>query len=157
MGKLRDFLFYKKTINKNIIRLNEDHGLSKDWVYRLHKVYTFTKEDIDNVKVYGERYVETIIKKEISKIDKTIIGLKLYDLIGVLEYKTFPNLRSVGMLFGFKPFDTAKVASKLLWSTILAILGIGGFLLFSFKGLIYGSLIWLATFIITRIFILFRD
>lgn len=157
MKKLRAFLFYKKTIDKNLKFLKSEHNLNVDWVYRLHKVYTFTKEDNDNVKIYGEKYVETILKAEMKKIDQTILNLKLYELIGIYEIKPFPEIRSIGLLFGFKLFNTAKVASRLLWSTILLLFLSSGFLLFAIKGLILGGIAWILLFLITRIFLVFRD
>lgn len=153
MRKIKDFLFYRKIIKKNIKLLNKKHDLKKDWVYRLYKLYTFNEEDQTNIKIYGEKYVETIIKKEIKKIDETIVNLKLYDLIGIYEYIPFPENKSVGILLGFKEFNTAKIASRIIWSILLSLLLVFGYILYpvNYIGLLYGGASWLITYIIAMI------
>lgn len=157
MKKLREFLFYKRTIEKNKTRLKRQHDLDIDWVYRLYKVYTFSTEDSENIKLYGEKYAETIIKNELKKIDQTIIDLKLYEFIGLYEIKTFPDIKSVGLVFGFKGFNTAKWASFLLWVSALLAFLVGGGLILSKIGLLIGGGAWLLTFLITRLFLYFKD
>lgn len=157
MGKWRDFLFYKRTIDKHKAVLFKKHGLRCDSVYRLYKTYKLTKEDITKYTNYGGDYVDIIVKKEITKIDETIIDLKLYDLIGLYELKPFRETSSIGMTFGFKPFNTAKRASRIIWATALVTLTTIGGLTLSYGGIILGFIMWLASLLSVNYFGVFKN
>lgn len=156
MGKWKDFFFYKRTIDKNIKLLEQKHGLKKDWVYRLYKVYTLNEEDLKKYDNYGGEYIDLIIKNEMKSIDKTIVDLKLFELVGLYDVRPFPEVNSLGITVGFKPFNTAKRASRIIWTILFCVIPTVGFLISSVVGAIVGVASWLSLLSAVNYFGIFK-
>jgi len=150
--KIRLLLIYIKILNKNKEDLKIEHGLSVDWVYRMYKTYTIPQDELNDIKTFGFKYFDTMIKKEISKIDKTFIKLGLSELCGLMEVKEL-NDRQVGIAFRFKYLNTSKIFSRLVWLLLYSIGGLIGFTINTFLGGLIGLLIILLIYVITRIIV----
>ena len=101
--------------NKQLLYIN--HNLKLDWVYRLYKTYTLSDDDLEEIKVYGGRYINNLIEKDKIKIENTLLDLGIAELVALIELEKL-NDRQIGLAFRYKYFDTAKIASILLWSSI---------------------------------------
>lgn len=150
--KIRLLFLYIRILKKNSEKLRIEHGLHVDWVYRMYKTYTIPPEEIDNIKSFGFKYVDNIIKKEISNIDKDFIKMGLSELCGLMEVKEL-NQNQIGIAFRFKYLDTAKIFRRLLWLILYSIGGLIGILVNSFFGGFIGLLIILGIYVITRIIV----
>lgn len=150
--KIRLLLLYIRIVNKNKESLNIEHGLSVDWVYRMYKTHTIPPDELDNIKTFGFKYFDTMIKKEIAKIDKTFIKLGLSELCGLMEVKEL-NDRQVGIAFRFKYLNTSKIFNRFIWMLLYSIGGLIGFTINSFLGGLIGLLIILGVYIFTRIIV----
>lgn len=150
--KIKWFLFYRKTIRKNRILLYQKNGLKIDWVNRMYKTFTLSDDDIEQIKIYGNSYVKTIIEKEQVKIENTLIELGLGELVALIELEQL-NEKQIGMAFRFKFFDTAKISSILLWFLITLIITLGAFLInYEIKSIYYGLITTLCIYVISRFF-----
>lgn len=150
--KIKWFLFYRKTIRKNRILLYQKNGLKIDWVNRMYKTFTLSDDDIEQIKIYGNSYVKTIIEKEQVKIENTLIELGLGELVALIELEQL-NEKQIGMAFRFKFFDTAKISSILLWFFITLVITISVFLInYEIKSIYYGLITTLCIYVISRFF-----
>jgi len=86
MKRIRYLFRYIKLLkqNKEILlntRVNDNpSGIRYDWLYRLYTVVNLPQEDEQNVKRYGWKYVDEMVKSHIVKINEFLFGL------GILEY-----------------------------------------------------------------------
>lgn len=150
--KLRLLLIYIRILKKNREFLKKEHGISIDWVWRMYKTYVIPIDELDTTKEYGFSYVNQLVQKEISKIDKTFLHLGLSEYVGLMEAIDLTE-REIGLAFRFKFLDTAKIFKRIMWSFI-AILGGGiGFLFGTYIGLGIGLISVLVLYLITRIFV----
>lgn len=150
--KIKWFLFYRKTIRKNRILLYQKNGLKIDWVNRMYKTFTLSDDDIEQIKLYGNSYVKTLIEKEQVKIENTLIELGLGELVALIELEQL-NEKQIGMAFRFKFFDTAKISSILLWFFITLVITISVFLInYEIKSIYYGLITTLCIYVISRFF-----
>lgn len=150
--KLRLLLIYIRILKKNREILKKEHGISIDWVWRMYKTYVIPVEELDTVKQYGFTYVNQLVQKEISKIDKTFLHLGLSEYVGLMEAIDLTE-REIGLAFRFKFLDTAKIFKRFMWSLITIIGGGVGFLLGTYLGLGIGLISVLTLYLITRIFV----
>ena len=154
--KLRWFFFYKKTIHKNQNLLLKNHGLRIDWVNRLYKTYTLTDENIDEMKSYGDKYIDNLLEKDKSKIETTLLDLKIHQFVGLMEVEPL-NERQIGIAFRFKYFNTAKVANIFIWSLLSVVsMGLSYLITPGYISPIIGLLIVFGIYLISRLFIINR-
>jgi hypothetical protein len=150
--KLNLLLIYIRIIRKNELMLKQQHDISIDWVWRMYKTYVIPIDELDNVREYGFKYVNTLVQKEMAKIDKTFIKIGLSEYVGLMEAVDLTE-REIGLAFRFKYLDTSKMFNKFIWSFITLVFGGLGFLIGSFLGLGIGLISVFTLYLITRIFI----
>ncbi len=150
--KLRLLIIYIRILKKNREMLKQQHGINIDWVWRMYKTYVIPQEEIKNVKEYGFSYVNTLIQKEVSKIDKTFLHIGLSEYVGLMEAIDITE-REIGLAFRFKFLDTAKIFSKFIWSILMIIGGGLGYLSGNFIGLGIGLILIFVIYLITRLFV----
>lgn len=150
--KIKWFFLYKKIIHKNIDVLYRRHGIKIDWVDRMYKTYTLNKDELDQEKIYGSTYIKTLIEKEQSKIEETLIELGLEELVALIELEQL-NEKQIGMAFRFKFFDTAKISNFLLWFFITLLITVSAYLInFEIKSIYFGLITTLCIYVISRFF-----
>ena len=150
--KLKLLLIYIRILKKNQDLLKQQHNISIDWVWRMYKTYVIPIDELDNVKEYGFKYVNTLVQKEMVKIDKTFIKIGLSEYVGLMEAVDLTE-REIGLAFRFKYLDTSKMFNKIIWS-FLTLLSIGiGFLIGSFLGIGIGLISVFLLYLFTRIFV----
>jgi hypothetical protein len=152
LKKLRLLYIYTTILKRNKQLLFDEHDLSIDWIWRMYKTYTLSIDEVDNVKTYGFKYLNDLLKKEVSGIDKTFMTIGLSEYVSFMEAKEL-NDHQIGMAFRFKYLNTAKMFSGLLWTLFTIFFGLLGFLIFSYIGILLGLLLLLIIFLISRIFI----
>lgn len=150
--KIRLLILYINILKNNREKLKIEHGLHIDWVYRMYKTYTVPSNELDNIKIFGFKYFDNLIKKEISNIDKDFIRLGLSELCGIMEVKELNN-NQVGIAFRFKYLDTAKIFKRIFWSLLYIVSGVMGFFINSFFGIFLGLLIILIIYLFMKIII----
>jgi len=150
--KLKLLLIYIRILRKNEELLKQQHNISIDWVWRMYKTYVIPADEVDNVNEYGFKYVNTLVQKEMSRIDKTFIQIGLTEFVGLMEAVPLSE-REIGLAFRFKHLDTSKMFNKFIWSFITLIFGGLGFLIGSFLGLGIGLILVFVLYLITRIFV----
>lgn len=154
--KLRWFFFYKKIIHKNKNLLLRNHGLRIDWVNRLYKTYTLTDDDLEEMKSYGSKYLDNLLEKDRSKIETTLLDLKIHQFVGLMEVEPL-NERQIGIAFRYKHFDTAKTANVFIWSLLSIVsMGLSYLITPGYIALIIGLLIVFGIYLISRLFIINR-
>ena len=152
LKKIKLLFIYIKILKQNKDYLRIEHGILIDWVYRMYKIYVIPPDEIDNIKSFGFKYFDSLIRKEISFIDKSFIKIGLSELCGLMEVKELRN-NQVGIAFRFKYLNTSKIFKRLFW-IILYIIGIiTGFLINTFFGGIIGLLIVLSIYLFTRLIV----
>lgn len=150
--KLKWFFLYRKILNNNKQLLYNNHNLKVDWVYRLYKTYTLTDEDLEEIKLYGGSYVNNLIEKDKMRIEKTLIELGVAELIALIELEKL-NDRQIGLAFRYKYFDTAKIASILMWLSITILTTFTFFMVnFEIKSIYFGLIASLVIYLVSRIF-----
>jgi len=150
--KLKFLLIYIRILKKNKDLLKQQHNISIDWVWRMYKTYVIPIDELDNVKEYGFKYVNTLVQKEMVKIDKTFIKIGLSEYVGLMEAVDLTE-REIGLAFRFKYLDTSKMFNKIIWS-LITLLGVGiGFLIGSFLGIGIGLISVFLLYLFTRIFV----
>lgn len=150
--KLKLLFIYIKIIKKNKSILKEKHGISIDWVWRMYKTYVIPLDEIDNVKEYGFKYVNELVKKEMVKIDNTFIDIGLSELVGLMEAVDISE-REIGLAFRYKYIDTAKLVSTITWLFIYLISGTIGFFIGYLLGMGIGLVSVFILYLFTRILI----
>lgn len=149
---LRLLIIYIRILKKNREMLKQKHGINIDWVWRMYKTYTIPANEIENVKDYGFTYVNTLVQKEMVKIDQTFMAIGLSELIGLMEAVNLTE-REIGLAFRFKFLDTARIFKRFVWILITLIFGGVGFILGSYIGIGIGLISVLLLYLITRIII----
>lgn len=150
--KIKWFLFYRSVIHKNRLLLLNNHNIKIDWVNRMYKTYTFTKEDLEEIKIYGNNYVNTLLEKDKIKIENTFLDLKIHQFVALIELEKL-NDRQIGFAFRYRYFDTAKIFNVFIWSVILLLLIFGFYLVdLGLKSLYFGSITTLIIFLVSRLF-----
>jgi len=150
--KLKLLLIYIRIIKKNKDLLKQQHNISIDWVWRMYKTYVIPIDELDTVKEYGFTYVNTLVQKEMTKIDKTFISIGLSEYVGLMEAVDLTE-REIGLAFRFKFLDTAKIFKRFMWTSI-TLLGSGiGFLFGSYLGIGIGLFSAFILYLLTRIFV----
>ena len=151
-NKIRWYFFYKKTIKKNKKLLYDKHGIKIDWVNRMYKTLTLTDDDLLQIKTYGTTYLNEILEKDKSKIENTFLELKILQFVGLMEIEQL-NERQIGIAFRYKYFDTAKITSISIW-TLVVLLSSALYYLYNmnYMSLLYGGLIGIGIFVLSRIF-----
>jgi hypothetical protein len=147
--KFRLFLLYTSILKKNKELLKTQHGISIDFVWRMYKTYSIPENEKENIKKLGFAYFNTLLKKEISAIDKTFISTGLSELASLMEAVEL-NDTQVGLAFRFKYFDTKTLVSRFLWLIFSTFMGLIGFFSLSFLGLTVGLFISFILYIISR-------
>jgi hypothetical protein len=150
--KLRLLIIYIRILKKNREILKQQHGINIDWVWRMYKTYVIPQEEIRNVKEYGFSYVNTLIQKELAKIDKTFLHMGLSEYVGLMDAVNISE-REIGLAFRFKFLNTAKLFSKFVWSILMIIGGGIGFYYGNFIGLGIGLISIFVIYLITRLFV----
>lgn len=153
LKKLRYLFLYIRILNRNRDKLRIEHGISIDWVYRMYKTFNIPQDELDNIRVFGFKYFDDLLKKEITKIDQTFVKLGLSELSGLMEVVEL-NERQVGMAFRFKYLNTAKIFSRLVWLIMYIIGGLVAFLISqTFLSVAIGLLSIFVIYLITRIIV----
>lgn len=150
------YLFYRRTIHKNRELLYNDHNVKIDWVNRLYKTYTLSDSELEDIKTYGNVFLNNLIQKDNQKLEKTLFNLGIQELVALIELEQL-NDKQIGVAFRFKYFDTAKIASILLWSTITILTTLTFYLVnYEIRSIYFGLIASLVIYLITRIFKLNR-
>ena len=150
--KIRWFLFYRNTIHKNRQLLYNTHNLKIDWVNRLYKTYSFTKEDLEEIKIYGNSYVNSLLERDKSKIENTLIDLNIHQFVALMEIERL-NDSQIGIAFRYRYFDTAKIFNIFIWSLLFLIITYGLYLSnLGFNSIYFGLISTLVIFSISRLF-----
>jgi len=156
LKKIRWFLFYRKTIRKNKDILLRKNGLRIDWVNRMYKTYTLTDDDLDQVKSYGTKYIDQMLERDRSKIEETLLDLKIHQFVGLMEIEPL-NERQIGVAFRYKHFDTAKIANISIWILLLLVgMGISYLISPKYISLIVGLLSVFGIYLVSRLFVISR-
>lgn len=154
--RLRWFLYYRRTIRKNKTTLFRKHGIRIDWVNRMYKTYTLTDEDLDEMKSYGAKFIDTLLERDRAKIEETLIDLKIHQFVGLMEIEPL-NERQIGIAFRFKYFDTARIANVSIWS-LLSLVGMTICYLITpgWKLPLIGLLVVFGIYLLSRLFVVNR-
>ena len=156
LKKIKWFLFYRKIIHQNEKLLYQNHDLKIDWVNRLYKTYNLNNNDIDEIKSYGNKYINTLLEKDKSKIETTLLDLKIHQFVGLMEIEQL-NERQIGIAFRYKYFDTAKLLNKIIWSSLIIVSMLLSYLISpNIISPIIGLLIIFGIYLLTRLFIINR-
>ena len=154
--KLRWFLFYRRTIRKNKNLLLRQHNIKIDWVNRMYKTYTLTEEDLEQMKSYGVTYLDNLLEKDKSKIEETLLDLRLHQFVGLMEVEQL-NESQIGIAFRFKHFDTAKIANVSIWVLLsLVFMSIAYLITPGWELPLIGLLISFGIYLLSRLFVVKR-
>lgn len=150
--KIKWFLYYRDIIHKNKLLLYTKHNIKIDWVDRMYKTYTLSPDDIEQIKIYGNSYINTLLNKDKVKIENTFVDLKIHELIALIELERL-NETQIGFAFRYRYFDTANLFKIFIWSSFY-ILSTIGFYIFDLglKSLYLGLIATLLLILISRIF-----
>ena len=147
--KLRLFFIYLSILNKNKDLLKIEHDISIDFAWRLYKTYTIPFNELEDIRKFGYKYFNTMLRSEISKIDKTFLKLGLSELVTLMEAKEL-NENQVGLAFKFKHLDTTKIVSRLLWLIFTAFMSVIGYFAGKYLGLTIGLFITFILYVVSR-------
>ena len=112
--KIKLFFLYRKLIKKNDEVLhNPKHNLRIDFVNRIYTVVNLPKD----VKQYGTKLAQKYISEYINDVDKLFQEIGISEYVGILDIKRETEL-DYAIIFGFKFFDTAKVANRILFTLL---------------------------------------
>lgn len=104
------FFIYRKLIKNNYDSIhNKKHNLRVDYVNRIYTVVNLP----DDVKKYGNKLAQKYISEYINDVDKLFLEIGISEYVGILDIKQEDELDYV-IVFGFKFFNTAKMANKIL-------------------------------------------
>lgn len=150
------YLFYRKTILKNKDLLYNNHNVKIDWVNRLYKTYSLSDEELEDIKLYGNVFLNNLIEKDNKKLEKTLFDLGIQELVALIELEQL-NDRQIGVAFRFKYIDTAKIANILLWSLITILITLTFYLInYQIRFIYFGLISSLVIYLISRLFKLNR-
>lgn len=150
--KLKWFFIYRKILKSNRELLFNKHNLKFDWVYRLYKTYTLTDDDLEEIKVYGGRYINNLIERDKTKIENTLLELGIAELVALIELEKL-NDRQIGLAFRYKYFDTAKIASISLWILFTILITFTFYLInYEIKTIYFGLITSLIIYLLSRLF-----
>ena len=150
--KLKWFFIYRKILKNNRELLFNKHNLKFDWVYRLYKTYTLSDDDLEEIKVYGGRYINNLIERDKTKIENTLLELGIAELVALIELEKL-NDRQIGLAFRYKYFDTAKIASVSLWILFTILITFTFYLInYEIKTIYFGLITSLMIYLLSRLF-----
>ena len=150
--KLKWFFIYRKILKNNRELLFNKHNLKFDWVYRLYKTYTLSDDDLEEIKVYGGRYINNLIERDKTKIENTLLELGIAELVALIELEKL-NDRQIGLAFRYKYFDTAKIASVSLWILFTILITFTFYLInYEIKTIYFGLITSLIIYLLSRLF-----
>lgn len=150
--KLKWFFIYRKILKNNRELLFNKHNLKFDWVYRLYKTYTLSDDDLEEIKVYGGRYINNLIERDKTKIENTLLELGIAELVALIELEKL-NDRQIGLAFRYKYFDTAKIASISLWILFTILITFTFYLInYEIKTIYFGLITSLIIYLLSRLF-----
>lgn len=154
--KIRWFFFYRKIIHDNKELLFRKHGIKIDWVNRLYKTYILTEDDLNDIKSYGTNIIDRLLEKDQSKIEETLIDLKIHQFVGLMEIEPL-NKEQIGIAFRFKHFNTARIANISIW-LLISILSVSLSYLLNpdIKSILIGLIIVLIIYLFSRLFVVDR-
>jgi hypothetical protein len=98
---------YKIILKSNADVLLNKHNLRIDWIYRLWKVYNVPVDEQGNIYHYGSKYLNELVKKDLSSIDKTFMLMGLLELSALIETVVIDDF-NVKIVISFKHFDLLK-------------------------------------------------
>ena len=150
--KIKWFLYYRNIIRKNRMLLYTNHNIKIDWVDRMYKTYTFTEDDLEQIKVYGNNYVNTLLEKDKVKLENTFLDLKIHQFVALIELEKL-NDRQIGFAFRYRYFDTAKIINILIWLSVLILSTLGYYFVdLGLKSIYFGFITTLVIFLLSRLF-----
>jgi hypothetical protein len=119
-SKRRDlFRQYKKILKANEDVLLNKHNLRIDWINRLWKVYNVPADEHHNIYHYGSKYLNELVKKDLSSIDKTFMLMGLLELSALIETVVIDDY-NVKIVISYKHFDLVKrFKRRIIISSIL--------------------------------------
>jgi len=124
-NKIKFYFIYKNTISKNLPRLNGQFNLRKDRVNRLYTVLNLPED----VTIYGKDLIDKYIAKYVSEVNSFCKEIGINELIAILDSQRIDSTNYL-MVFGYAGFNTAKVANRILISSILIALGVLSYFIF---------------------------
>lgn len=126
LTKRRLYNEYKKVIRSNESILLTETGLRIDWVNRLWKIYTVPIEERQNIYQYGQKYLNELVKKDLNKIDQTMMALGLIEIVGLTHSDIIDDF-NVRIVISYKYYNLAKRANRkiIFWTfiTLASIIG----------------------------------
>lgn len=109
---------------ENILKSNKDvllnkHNIRIDWINRMWKVYNVPVDEQSNIYIYGGKYLNELVKKDLSSIDKTFMLMGLLELSALIETVIIDDY-NVKIVISFKYFDLLKRIKKriIVFSTL---------------------------------------
>lgn len=154
--KLKWYFFYKRILRENKDFLFKEHGIKIDWINRMYKTYTLTKEDLENVKVYGRKYVTDLIEKDKNKIEKSFINLNIHEFVGLMELEPL-NKSQIGIAFRYKYIDIAKMLNRIIWLLVtITLILISWYFIPKIFSIGIGLIATLVIYLISRLFVIDR-
>jgi len=113
---------YKKILKSNEDVLLNKHNIRIDWIYRMWKVYNVPVDEQGNIYNYGSKYLNELVKKDLSNIDKTFMLMGLLEISALIETVVIDDY-NVKVVISFKHFDLLKrIKKRILFFSILTLL-----------------------------------
>jgi hypothetical protein len=110
---------YKKILKSNGDVLLNKHNIRIDWIHRMWKVYNVPVDEQGNIYHYGSKYLNELVKKDLSSIDKTFMSMGLLELSALIETVVIDDY-NVKVVISFKHFDLLKrIKRRILFFSIL--------------------------------------
>jgi hypothetical protein len=104
---------YKKILKENKVFLYKKHNIRIDWINRMWKVYNVPIDEQHNIYHYGSKYLNELIKKDLTSIDKTFMTIGLLEISALIETVMIDEY-NVKIVISYKHFDLLKRANRRL-------------------------------------------
>lgn len=116
-NKIKFYFIFRKIIKKNLPRLNGQFNLRKDNVNRLYTVLNLPED----VTIYGKDLIDKYITKYVSDVNSFCKEIGINELIAILDSQRIDSTNYL-LVFGYAGFNTAKVANRIIYSSIFIII-----------------------------------
>jgi hypothetical protein len=134
---IKKFFIYKSLLKKNKELLKINHNIDIDLAWRMYKTYNISEDELEKIKVYGFKHVDSLIKNELRHIDETLTRIKISEFVVIMEAIEL-NSKQIGLAFRFKYFNTANLLKNILWIIFTLFVSSILFILLSYLGIIIG-------------------
>jgi hypothetical protein len=122
--RLRYFYMYKKTLKYYKKDLKSKYNLEIDRLQRMWTVISIPKENLQDVKKYGHKYIDNEVENFIKETDIYFRQINIVEFIKIENIEII-NPLEVGVVFSFKFLKPQKIFwTKLIGIISLIVLGI---------------------------------